>query len=95
MHTVDLNKLLVDLENSIPGSVDERVIIDIVMNIPEYQGDINFRRAFNGGFIREDVLELLGNVVIDQNKTELRKSLRETIPRFLKQIKDALNKLKI
>lgn len=95
MHTVDLNKLLIDLENSTPGSVDEKVIIDIVMNVPEYEGDINFRRAFNGGFIREDVLELLGNVVVEQNKVELRKSIRETIPGFLKQIKDALNKIKL
>ena len=86
--------LLNNLVNSKVGSIEEKVNIDIFMNDPRYINSINFIRAFHGPIIRDDVIHILNATILEESKQEISKSLRVTIPGYLKEIKDTLLKFK-
>lgn len=87
-------KLLKDLKESKKGSIEEKVCIDIFMNLESVRNDVNFIRAFHGHIIREDVIMILETEILNRKKREITKSIRFTIPSYLKKIKDALFNIK-
>ena len=91
---ISREKLLQDLQASEKNSIEEKVCIDIFMNIPEYNNDINFIRAFHGPIIRDDVVMILQTDILNKHKEDIRKSLRKTIPGYLAKIKIALDNFK-
>lgn len=85
-------KLLEDLKNSKEGSIEEKVCMDIFMNMyaQENINTINFIRAFHGPIIRDDIIMILDKSVLDMKKAEITKSLKITFPGYFKKILDVL-----
>ena len=90
----DLNWLLTDLKNSEKESMDEKVAIDIFLNLEEFRNDINAVLAFHGSILREDVIKLLEEHELYRKKEESRAGINETIPGFLERIKTVIQNFK-
>lgn len=68
---ISREKLLQDLQASEKNSIEEKVCIDIFMNMPEYNNDINFIRAFYGPIIRDDVVMILQTDIFNKRKEDI------------------------
>lgn len=89
----DLSKILKDLKNSEKGSIDEKVYIDIVLNMESFRNDINAVRAFCGFTPKRDnVIAFLEAYELNRKKEEVH--VTKTVPGYLNKIKIALQNLK-